>query len=238
MKKKSMPSTLAVFVTIVGTLLLPLSQRSDIFMWPCSRMAISVCLFFIGCVIAEYLNMRLNKTWKAGVACLAVICLVQYFYMDAMHLDVNIDKDLYHLMLGKSIMLNCMVFYLSFLFLGILIHSGTMEKHDEITGIKTTDKFAKDLVSGSVCFAVFLAMWVLPRTEWVFPNTSEGLRFLLRIIRLIPWSATLIYVYRCATSDKVVSFMERRPKITKVAAGICPIVVAYVLFTLSDILGS
>ena len=231
MKKKSMPSTLAVFVTIVGTLLLPLSQRSDIFMWSCSRMAISVCLFFIGCVIAEYLNMRLNKTWKTGIACLAVLCLVQYFYMDAMHLDVNIDKDLYHLMLGKSIMLNCIGFYLSFLFLGILIHSWAMEKRKEVTGVITTDKFAKDLVYGSVCFVVFLVMWVLPRTEWVFPYTSEGLRFLLRILRVIPWSATLIYVYRCATSDKVLPLMERNPKIAKVAAGISPIVVACVLFT-------
>lgn len=45
----------ATFIAIVGVILLPLSKFGGIYAWPCGRVALTVSLFYVGCIIAEWI---------------------------------------------------------------------------------------------------------------------------------------------------------------------------------------
>lgn len=212
MKHQPYLTPFAAFITIVCVVLTPLAWQSDIFRWPCNRMAISACLFYMGCVLAEFLKSRLSRKLRIVIICIAAVCFMQYFCMDALLLDTNFDREFYHLMMGWGVKLSWLFFYLSFLLAGMLMHP-----YQNIQ-----NRFTKDFASGVTCFVLYLIMCVVPRIPGFFLNTSEELRLVIRIFRVVPWMATLVYVYRCVTSERVLGWVNKYRILAMILIAMCP----------------
>ena len=100
MKHQPYLTPFAAFITIVCVVLTPLAWQSDIFRWPCNRMAISACLFYMGCVLAEFLKSRLSRKLRIVIICIAAVCFMQYFCMDALLLEIELAFLLFVILAG------------------------------------------------------------------------------------------------------------------------------------------
>ena len=74
---------LAVLISIVGVILVPLSRYGGVYAWPCGRIAVSVCFFYIGCICAGWLKNKLNYKWLVTIGVAAAICFGQKYLFES-----------------------------------------------------------------------------------------------------------------------------------------------------------
>lgn len=223
----------ATFITIVGVILVPLSKFGGVYAWPCGRLALSVCLFYLGCLIAEWLKGKLNRGLLIGLGIAAAICFGQkYLFESAIHYHPYDHIYWYHRYLSS---LDWLVYYLSFMLLGVIVNSPypvPLRRLDDDGSEgemiltypfrSTQERFWKDFISGTVCFVLYMVMSILPYVTEFYTTASKSLILAIRVLSVIPWVGTLIYVYRCVMSEKISVLTQKLPKLTMFIAGLCP----------------
>ena len=233
MKHQSYLTPFAAFITIVGVILVPLSKFGGVYAWPCGRIALAVCLFYLGCLIAEWLKGKLNRGLLIGLGIAAAICFGQkYLFESAIHYHPYDHIYWYHRYLSS---LDWLVYYLSFMLLGVIVNSPypvPLRRLDDDGSEgemiatypfrSTQERFWKDFISGTVCFVLYMVMSILPYVTEFYTTASKSLILAIRVLSVIPWVGTLIYVYRCVMSEKISVLTQKLPKLTMFIAGLCP----------------
>ena len=223
----------AAFITIVGVILIPLSKFGGVYAWPCGRIALTVCLFYLGCLIAEWLKGKLSRGWLIGLGIAAAICFGQkYLFEPAIHYHPYDHIYWYHRYFSS---LDWLIYYLSFMLLGVIVNSShpvplrrLADDGSEGEMIltypfrSTRERFWKDLISGTVCFVLYMVMSILPYVTEFYTTASKSLILAIRVLSVIPWVGTLIYVYRCIMSEKISVLAQELPKLIMFIAGLCP----------------
>lgn len=233
MKHSSNLNSFATFITIVGVILMPLSRLGGIYAWPCGRIAVSACFFYLGCYCAKWLKGNLNLKWLVAIGVAAAVCFGQkYVFESESQFPINDHIYWYHRYLSS---LAWPIYYLSFMLVGVIINSPVIvslkkfaDDGPEGTIITTypfrsnEERFWKDLISGTICFVLYMVMSVLPYVTEFYTTASKSLILSIRIVSVIPWVATLIYVYRCVMSKKISALTIKLPKLTMFIASLCP----------------
>lgn len=219
----------AAFIAIVGVLLLPLSRFGATYAWPCGRIAVSVCFFYIGCLFAEWLKAKLNSKALVAVGVAFAICFGQKYVLESITQVPPYDQIFwYHRYLSSLVWV---VYYISFILLGIIVNSPMKRSDDsESEGAmpipyafrSVKERFWKDVISGVVCFVLYMVMSILPYVTEFYNTASKTIILSIRILSLIPWVGTLIYVYKSVMSDKISELTTQLPKLTIFIAGLCP----------------
>ena len=234
----------AVFIAIVGVLLLPLSRLGATYAWPCGRIAVSVCFFYIGCLFAEWLKSKLNSKALVAVGVAFAICFGQKYVLESITQSPPYDQVFwYHRYLSSIVWV---IYYLSFILLGIIINSPVKRSDDiESEGAMPTqyafrsvkERFWKDVISGVVCFILYMVMSILPYVTEFYNTASKTIILSIRILSLVPWVGTLIYVYKSVMSEKISELTTQLPKLTIFIAGLCPGAIILTLIRYSHQLG-
>ena len=233
MKKLFTLTPFAAFITIVGVILIPLSKFGGVYVWPCGRIALTVCLFYLGCLIAEWLKGKLSRGWLIGPGIAAAICFGQkYLFESAIHYHPYDHIYWYHRYFSS---LDWLIYYLSFMLLGVIVNSSHPVplrqladdgSEDEMILTypfrSTQERFWKDFISGIICFVLYMVMSILPYVTEFYTTASKSLILAIRVLSVIPWVGTLIYVYRCVMSEKISVLAQELPKLTMFIAGLCP----------------
>lgn len=223
----------AAFITIVGVILIPLSKFGGVYAWPCGRIALTVCLFYLGCLIAEWLKGKLSRGWLIGLGIAAAICFGQkYLFESAIHYHPYDHIYWYHRYFSS---LDWLIYYLSFMLLGLIVNSPYPVPLRRLAADgsegemvltypfrSTQERFWKDFISGTVCFVLYMVMSILPYITGFYTTASKSLILAIRVLSVIPWVGTLIYVYRCVMSEKISVLTQKLPKLTMFIAGLCP----------------
>ena len=84
------------------------------------------------------------------------------------------------------------------------------------------ERFWKDFISGTVCFVLYMVMSILPYVTEFYTTAFKSLILAIRVLSVIPWVGTMIYVYRCVMSEKISVLTQKLPKLTIFIAGLCP----------------
>lgn len=232
MKKLFTLTPFAAFITIVGVILIPLSKFGGVYAWPCGRIALTVCLFYLGCLIAEWLKGKLSRGWLIGLGIAAAICFGQkYLFESAIHYHPYDHIYWYHRYFSS---LDWLIYYLSFMLLGVIVNSSHPVPLRQLADDgsegemiltypfrSTQERFWKDFSSGTVCFVLYMVMSILPYVTEFYSTASKSLILAIRVLSVIPWVGTLIYVYRCAMSEKISVLTQKLPKLTMFIAGLC-----------------
>lgn len=233
MKHPSNLTPFAAFIAIVGVILMPLSKLGGVYAWPCGRIAVSVCFFYIGCLCAEWLKGKLTRKWLVIIGVTAAIGLGQKYIFEAVTQNPPYDHIYwYHRHLSSFIWV---MYYLAFIPLGMIVNSPALvplkkfanDGQDGVLALSypfrsSNVRFWKDIISGSICFVLYMVMSILPYVTEFFLTASKAMILSIRILSVIPWVATLLYVYRCVMSDKISALTMRLPRITIFIASLCP----------------
>ena len=233
MKHSSNLPPFAAFIAIVGVILMPLSKLGGVYAWPCGRIAVSVCFFYIGCLCAEWLKGKLTRKWLVVIGVTAAIGLGQKYIFEAVTQNPPYDHIYwYHRHLSSFIWV---MYYLAFIPLGMIVNSPALvplkkfanDGQDGVLALSypfrsSNVRFWKDIISGSICFVLYMVMSILPYVTEFFLTASKAMILSIRILSVIPWVATLLYVYRCVMSDKISALTMRLPRITIFIASLCP----------------
>ena len=231
MNRSSNLTPFAGFITILGVIFMPLSRLGGVYAWPCGRIALSICLFYVGCVIAEWLKGKLNSRWLIGISIAAVLCFGQKYFLESMpQLPINDHIYWYHRHLAS---LGWLIYYLSFLLMGIIVNSPMPLKEEDNDVPKKTssliypfrsnqERFWKDFANGTACFSLYMVMSILPYVTEFYTTASKTLILSIRIVSVVPWVTTLIYVYRCVMSEKISILTMKLPKLAMFISSLCP----------------
>lgn len=233
MKHPSNLTPFTTFIVIVGVILMPLSRFGGVYAWPCGRIAVSVCFFYIGCLCAEWLKGKLGRKWLVVIGVTAAIGLGQKYIFEAVTQNPPYDHIYwYHRHLSSFIWV---MYYLAFIPLGMIVNSPALVPlkkfanggQDGVLALSypfrsSNGRFWKDIISGSICFVLYMVMSILPYVTEFFLTASKAMILSIRILSVIPWVATLLYVYRCVMSDKISALTMRLPRITIFIASLCP----------------
>ena len=229
----SRSNSFATFITIVGVILMPLSRLGGIYAWPCGRIAVSVCFFYVGCLCAEWLKGKLNLKWLVTIGVAAAICFGQkYIFESEPQFPIHDHIYWYHRYLSS---LAWLIYYLSFMLVGIIVNSPALVPLKKFADggpegamllpypfRSSSGRFWKDLINGAICFVLYMVMSILPYVTEFYTTASKALILSIRIVSVIPWVATLIYVYRCVMSEKISDLTMKFPRVTMFIAGLCP----------------
>lgn len=223
--KKLLP--LSTFVTIVVVLLSPLSLIGGIYSWPCVRLAVALCLFYVGCHIGEKLSGKIGKGWRIGLSVAATLMLSQKFIHDFIYdkaLCLNLDS--FNVMFWDFSSLFAITWYLffsAFILIGIVVNSA-------LSQCEESDRFWEDLFSGFTSFTLYMVACILPKMPEFFTNVSDLVLHLVRFASVLPMVCTLVYVYRCVQSEKVRSWVTNMPRLAQVIASMCPGAIFLMIF--------
>lgn len=233
MKLPSALTSFSAFITIVGVILVPLSRFGSVYAWPCGRIAVSVCFFYIGCLCAEWLKGKLTRKWLVAIGVAAAICFGQKYVFES-EPQFPIHDHIYWFS-RFFLSLSWIIYYLSFTLVGMIVNSPALVPLKNFADdgpegamlmtypFRSSEKrFWKDLISGVICFVLYMIMSILPYVTEFYTTASKALILSIRIVSVIPWVATLIYVYRCIMSDKISTLTMKLPKLTMFIAGLCP----------------
>ena len=175
-------TSFAAFIAIVGVILVPLSRFGGVYAWPCGRIALTVCLFYLGCLIAEWLKGKLSRGWLIGLGIAAAICFGQkYLFESAIHYHPYDHIYWYHRYLSS---LDWLIYYLSFMLLGVIVNSSHPVPLRQLADDgsegemiltypfrSTQERFWKDFISGTIYFVLYLVISILPYvTEFIQLN--------------------------------------------------------------------
>ena len=233
MKHPSNLTPFAAFIAIVGVILMPLSKLGSVYAWPCGRIAVSVCFFYIGCLCAEWLKGKLTRKWLVVIGVTAAIGLGQKYIFEAVTQNPPYDHIYwYHRHLSSFIWV---MYYLAFIPLGMIVNSPALvplkkfanDGQDGVLALSypfrsSNVRFWKDLISGVICFVLYMVMSILPYVPEFFTTASKSLILTIRVLSVVPWIGTLIYVYKCVMSEKISTLTIKLPKLTMFIAGLCP----------------
>lgn len=213
----------AAFITIVGVIVEPLSLLGGVYSWPCGRMAVAVAFLYMGCYIAGKWSTKIDRKWRIRLLCATLFCFAQKYCLENIIITPPYDRAyIFNYRIASSIV--WLLYYLAFVFIGLIIHSPvSLPLNDIAYPVQSPrERFWKDFVSGVMCFALYMVMSILPLIPAFYTVASKGLTLTVRILSLIPWIATLIYVYKCVMSETVSKWISNMPIFTKVVAGMCP----------------
>lgn len=223
MKNNTNLISLAAFITIVGVIVEPLSLLGGVYSWPCGRMAVAVAFLYMGCYIAGKWSTKIDRKWRIRLLCATLFCFAQKYCLENIIITPPYDRAyIFNYRIASSIV--WLLYYLAFVFIGLIIHLPvSLPLNDIAYPVQSPrERFWKDFVSGVMCFALYMVMSILPLIPAFFTVASKGLTLTVRILSLIPWIATLIYVYKCVMSETVSKWISNMPIFTKVVAGMCP----------------
>jgi len=207
----------AAFTSIVGVILMPLSKIGGVYSWPCTTIAIAVSLFYIGCFIAEKIHGKASKKSLVGIGVVALAFLLQKYIADAIYYK----RPLYDCYIAYwAIMrlsihtLHWFLYYAAFVLMGIVANLSIQKPHE--------NRFWKDLISGCSCFVLYMVLSTLPRVPEIYNHLTLSSITILRITALIPMLGTLVYVYRCVTSERASSWVNKWRNPTQILVSMCP----------------
>lgn len=219
MRNSSTLIPLTVFISIVGVIFIPLSKLGGVYSWPCTSIAIAVTLFYIGCLIAEKLSVKLNKTLLIIIGVSAFACLLQKYIADAIYCK----RPLYDCYIAfwafrrlSIYTLHWIVYYAAFILVGIITNLSVRKSREN------EDRFWKDFISGCSCFVLYMVLSIMPKVPEIYNHLTISSITLLRASALIPMLGTLVYVYRCATSERVLGWVKTYSILTKILVAMCP----------------
>lgn len=216
MSKSSSLVPFAAFTSIVGVILMPLSKIGGVYSWPCTTIAIAVSLFYIGCLIAEKIHGKVSKKLLVGIGVVALAFLLQKYIADAIYYKRPV-YDCYNAYWSFSIeSLHWIMYYAAFILVGIVAGSSTTKLHDN------KDRFWKDLISGCSCFVLYMVLSTLPRVPEIYNHMTPFSITLLMISALIPMLATLVCVYRCVMSERVLGWVNKYHIVAQILIAMCP----------------
>lgn len=233
MNKLSNIAPLAILVVIISITLAPLSTHGGGIGWHSLRMAKSFALFSTGAWISEFLRNRLNRKRIIAIIVTAVLCILQYLAVEILFYISEGEpyEWRYIAMIAKWI------YFTSFILLGMVINASWSKKLVDpcdvevvaypfrspvLTHVRHINNkaFLKNCLMVLICFALYLVLKRFP--EKFYYATSEEVRLASRTIAIFPWCGTLIYLYRCCTSNTVISLTNKYPKITQSLTSMLP----------------
>ncbi len=192
-------------------------------------------MFCTGAWLSEYLRNRLNRKLLIGMGISAGLCFMQFFVIDALFIYLGGQAYLWRtpVMIGRT------VYFIGFIFLGIIMNMSLSRKNvdaDDVEDVVYPFRYStfaqplsvhdgrllKDFLSAIVCFGLYLTMKRLPENIQFYYSTSEALRLAIRSIAIIPWIATLIFVYQVCCSDPVRIFISRFSKLSVYLSSMLP----------------
>ena len=233
MNKLANIAPLAVLMVIISITLAPLSTHGGGVGWHCLMMAESLAMFCAGAWISEFLRNRLNRKRIICIAIIAVICVIQYLAVEIVYYmtEANPYEWRYIAMVAKCI------YFTTFLLLGVVMNASWSKRLVDPCDVEVVAyPFRKPVLTHAkhvnnkvflnnccwavVCFVLYLIMKRFP--EKFYYITSEGIRMALRTLAIFPWCGTLIYLYRCCTSNTVQNLTNKFPKITQFLTSMLP----------------
>lgn len=235
----------AAFIVIVGLFFKPLSLLGGIYAWPCGRMAISLCFLYFGCVFTEWLQGKLIRKWLILCGLMAAICFGQkYLFESTPHYPIY---DHIYWFSRFSLSLSWIIYYLSFMFVGMIVNSPVFvsmnnfaEDRSEKAGFLSypfrsrKERFWKDFLGGVICFVLYMLMSIIPYVTEFYTTAPKSLILTIRVFSVIPWVATIVYVYKCVMSEKMSVFSMKLPKLTRFISGLCPGAIFLILANYSN----
>ena len=217
MRNSSNLIPLAAFISIVGVILMPLSKLGGVYSWPCTTIAIAVSLFYIGCLIAKKIQKGLSKKVLIGLGVIALAFFLQKYIADAIYYKRPLYDCYfaYWAFIRLSIhTLHWLLYYVAFILMGVVVNSSIQKPHE--------NRFWKDLISGCSCFILYMVLSILPRVPEIYNHLTIFSITLLRISALVPMLGTLVYVYRCVTSERVLGWGNKYRILAMILIAMCP----------------
>ena len=217
MRNSSNLIPLAAFISIVGVILMPLSKLGGVYSWPCTTIAIAVSLFYIGCLIAKKIQKGLSKKVLIGLGVIALAFFLQKYIADAIYYKRPLYDCYfaYWAFMRLSIhTLHWLLYYVAFILMGVVVNSSIQKPHE--------NRFWKDLISGCSCFILYMVLSTLPRVPEIYNHLTIFSITLLRISALVPMLGTLVYVYRCVTSERVLRWGNKYRILAQILIAMCP----------------
>ena len=224
---------LAILMVIISITLAPLSTHGGGVGWHCLMMAKSLAMFCAGAWISEFLRNRLNRKRIICIAIIAVICVVQYLAVEIAYYmtEANAYEWRYIARAAKCI------YFTTFLLLGVVMNASWSKRLVDpcdvevvaypfrkpvLTHAKQVNNkvFLSNCCWAVVCFMLYLIMKRFP--EKFYYTTPEGVRMAMRTLAISPWCGTLIYLYRCCTSNTVMKLTHKYPKSTQFLTSMLP----------------
>ena len=217
MRNSSNLIPLAAFISIVCVILMPLSKLGGVYSWPCTTIAIAVSLFYIGCLIAKKIQKGLSKKVLIGLGVIALAFFLQKYIADAIYYKRPLYDCYfaYWAFIRLSIhTLHWLLYYVAFILMGVVVNSSIQKPHE--------NRFWKDLISGCSCFILYMVLSILPRVPEIYNHLTIFSITLLRISALVPMLGTLVYVYRCVTSERVLRWGNKYRILAQILIAMCP----------------
>ena len=222
----------AVFVCIVVWLFIPLSYISDTASLPCILLAKSFCTFFVGCHIAEFTTIKISRWLLLAISIIGLICFISIPVIDGLATYWVIDPCCILGVPVKYVRWTAMNPF--FICLGFILNC----KHSEIKYFEYSARMIgnvkKDIIMAILTVFAYVTMIYcihIPAFFEGLPNqTVWTIRFIVRIISLVPLTAVMLYLYRILTSKLAYSITDRYPKVFRFIAAIAPAVVFLLLF--------
>lgn len=199
---------LSAFVTIVCFFLLPLSQIGGIYGWPCSYIAQSLFVFYLGCLIAEAFVGKIGTKGLKIMTGLAVFLLV-----------IRCVAQVLRLFLVPQLWILYIIIYL---LIGFAVNSSSLRNNKD-------DRFWKDFANGCAGFVLYMILDILTQKSVFYQNISWISMAMLQTVSKLLVIYTLVYVYKCVQSEKVAGWIAKLPLLARILASFCPGVI-FVIF--------
>lgn len=240
MNKLTNIAPLAALMVIIAITLAPLSTHGGRIGWHCLMMAKSFAMFCTGAWISEFLRNRLNRKRITMICILAGLCVLQYLAVEIAF--YTSDGHAYEwrtiAMIAKSI------YFTAFLSLGVVMNASWSRRivdprdvevvaypfrNTVLTHIKQSNNkvFLRDCLRAVLCFGLYLILKIFP--EKFYSIAPEGVWIASRTLAIVPWCGTLIYLYRCITSNTAISITSKFPKITQSLISMLPAAILLML---------
>ena len=233
MKKLTNIASLAILLVIISITLAPLSAHGGGVGWHSLRMAKSFAMFCAGTWVSEFLRNRLNRRRIIAIVIIAVLCILQYLAIEISYLITQGEPYEWR----NIAMIAKWIYFTAFILLGVVMNASWSKKLVDPCDIevvaypfrssvlshvrKVNNRvFIRNCIMALICFVLYLLLKSFP--EKFYYVTSEGVRLASRTIAIFPWCGTLIYLYRCCTSNTVISLTNKYPKITQSLTSMLP----------------
>ena len=224
----------SVFVCIVLLIFVPLSRMSDTAILPCMILAKSFCTFYIGCYIAEFLKGKVSRKIIISVSIIGVISLVLIPLIDILAINWIIDPCCILGLPEKYI--RCASMNPFFLCLGFILNSSGTEliKYP----IRKLGSVRMNIIMAVLSTVSYIILIYLIHVPAFFEGLSNckvsEIRFIVRVVSLIPWIASMIYLYRVLTSKFAYAIVDTYPKLFRIIANLAPGLVLLLLYAHMD----
>lgn len=233
MKKLTNIAPLAILLVIISITLAPLSTHAGGIGWHSLMMAKSFAMFCTGAWISDSLRNRLNRKRIIAIVIIAGLCILQYHAVEISYL-ISKGEPYEWRIIAK---IAKWIYFTAFILLGVVMNASWSKKLVDPCDIevvaypfrssvllhvrKVNNRvFIRNCIMALICFVLYLLLKRFP--EKFYYATSEGVRLASRTMAIFPWCGTLIYLYRCCTSNTVINFTNKYPKITQSLTSMLP----------------